>query len=40
MKLEPKDMEDLSAASPWIDVKTVAMRAVRIHGGFKAYNAV
>ncbi|KAK7038252.1 hypothetical protein R3P38DRAFT_2696886 [Favolaschia claudopus] len=38
--IEPNDIQDLSAHSPWIDLETVAKRAVTLHGGFYAHNAL
>ncbi|KAK7019272.1 hypothetical protein R3P38DRAFT_3359280 [Favolaschia claudopus] len=35
--IEPNDIQDLSACSPWIDLETVAKRAVTLHGGFHAH---
>ncbi|KAJ7067859.1 hypothetical protein C8F01DRAFT_1116017 [Mycena amicta] len=36
--IEPGDLEDLATASHWIDVGTVARRAVKLHGGFYAHH--
>ncbi|KAJ7143182.1 hypothetical protein C8R43DRAFT_1015815 [Mycena crocata] len=33
----PEDIRDLSDHSPWIDVPTVAKRALTLHGGFYAH---
>ncbi|KAJ7878995.1 hypothetical protein B0H14DRAFT_2710158 [Mycena olivaceomarginata] len=35
--IEPADIEDLSKHSKWIDLATVAKRAVSLHGGFYAH---
>ncbi|KAJ7248202.1 hypothetical protein B0H12DRAFT_1234953 [Mycena haematopus] len=35
--IEPTDIQDLSARSLWIDLATVAKRAVTLHGGFYAH---
>ncbi|KAJ6501895.1 hypothetical protein C8R45DRAFT_1209566 [Mycena sanguinolenta] len=35
--IEPKDIQDLSAYSKWIDLETAAKRAVTLHGGFYAH---
>ncbi|KAF7301259.1 hypothetical protein MIND_00690700 [Mycena indigotica] len=35
--IEPHVINDLAAASQWIDVETVARRAVTLHGGFHAH---
>ncbi|KAF8205500.1 hypothetical protein K438DRAFT_1963943 [Mycena galopus ATCC 62051] len=35
--IEPTDIQDLSAHSSWIDLATVARRAVTLHGGFYAH---
>ncbi|KAF7364035.1 Poly(A) RNA polymerase cid14 [Mycena sanguinolenta] len=35
--IEPADIQDLSAHSKWIDLATVAKRAVTLHGGFYAH---
>ncbi|KAJ6501896.1 hypothetical protein C8R45DRAFT_1209567 [Mycena sanguinolenta] len=35
--IEPRDIRDLSAHSPLIDLATVAKRAVTLHGGFYAH---
>ncbi|KAF7364034.1 hypothetical protein MSAN_01062100 [Mycena sanguinolenta] len=35
--IEPRDIQDLSAHSPLIDLATVAKRAVTLHGGFYAH---
>ncbi|KAK7019512.1 hypothetical protein R3P38DRAFT_3273124 [Favolaschia claudopus] len=37
--IEPSDIQDLSDHSPWIDLETVAKRAVAMHGGFHAHEA-
>ncbi|KAJ7772901.1 hypothetical protein DFH07DRAFT_801882 [Mycena maculata] len=38
--INPEDIQDLSAYSPWIDLPTVAKRAVALHGGFHAHKAL
>ncbi|KAJ7355833.1 hypothetical protein DFH08DRAFT_853692 [Mycena albidolilacea] len=35
--IEPRDTQDLAAHSSWIDLATVAQRAVTLHGGFYAH---
>ncbi|KAJ7481044.1 hypothetical protein B0H11DRAFT_2193590 [Mycena galericulata] len=35
--ITPEDIRDLSAHSPWIDLATVAKRALTLHGGFFAH---
>ena len=32
------DIQELTKVSPWVEVKTVAMLAVALHGGLKAHN--
>ncbi|KAJ7203773.1 hypothetical protein GGX14DRAFT_398531 [Mycena pura] len=36
-QLSPNDIRDLSDRSPWIDLATVAKRALTLHGGFYAH---
>ncbi|KAJ7154194.1 hypothetical protein C8R46DRAFT_1197157 [Mycena filopes] len=38
--ITPEDIEDLSKVSKWIDLGTVARRAVTLHGGFYAHEAI
>ncbi|KAJ7685748.1 hypothetical protein DFH06DRAFT_1358390 [Mycena polygramma] len=35
--IKPEEITDLSNFSPWVDLCTVAQRAVRLHGGFYAH---
>ena len=37
-QLKAEDLEDLTAVSRWLDLKTVAVRALRIHGGLRRHN--
>ena len=37
-QLKPEDLEDLTAVSRWLDLKTVAVRALRVHGGLRRHN--
>ncbi|KAK1224805.1 hypothetical protein PQX77_012289 [Marasmius sp. AFHP31] len=36
--VKPSELEDLTAHSPWLDVKTVAMRAAQLRGGVHKCN--
>ncbi|KAJ8087175.1 hypothetical protein PM082_006003 [Marasmius tenuissimus] len=38
--ITPSDIRDLSSVSPWIDLSTVARRAVQLHGGFFAHRGL
>ncbi|KAJ6490794.1 hypothetical protein C8R47DRAFT_1123579 [Mycena vitilis] len=38
--LNPKDIQDLSNVSPWIDLASAAKRALAIHGGYYAHRAL
>ncbi|KAJ6526240.1 hypothetical protein DFH09DRAFT_1187815 [Mycena vulgaris] len=38
--IAPHDIRDLSEHSPWIDLITVAKRAVTLHGGFHAHKTL
>ncbi|KAJ7154201.1 hypothetical protein C8R46DRAFT_1298034 [Mycena filopes] len=38
--ITPEDIKDLSDVSKWIDLGTVARRAVTLHGGFYAHEAI
>ncbi|KAK1229258.1 hypothetical protein PQX77_007680 [Marasmius sp. AFHP31] len=40
MQITPSDIRDLSSVSPWIDLATVARRAVQLHGGFYAHRGL
>ncbi|KAL0571422.1 hypothetical protein V5O48_010538 [Marasmius crinis-equi] len=39
-QITPLDIRDLSSVSPWIDLTTVAKRALELHGGFYAHREV
>ncbi|KAK7043762.1 hypothetical protein VNI00_008374 [Paramarasmius palmivorus] len=38
--LDRQDIEDLAAASRFLDLKTVAVRALKVHGGFQRHNEI
>ncbi|KZV71066.1 hypothetical protein PENSPDRAFT_418138 [Peniophora sp. CONT] len=38
--VEEDQLEDLAKASRWLDAKTVAMRAVYLHGGIRQHNEI
>ncbi|EEB92499.1 hypothetical protein MPER_08979 [Moniliophthora perniciosa FA553] len=38
--LEPKDLKGLKAKCGWLDLQSVAVKALKVHGGLKGHNEI